>query len=98
MHWRGGGTPPPPPLQGAQPMPSHCLPDAKCQLQRHLQPTVTAPIAFATASNRLPDRFWGCLWENVIPTTDLLRQPLFATSTWFLVSPQKFVFQRFAFF
>ena len=25
-----------PPLQGAQPMPSHCLPHAKCQLQRHL--------------------------------------------------------------
>ena len=22
-----------PPLQGAQPMPSHCLPNAKCQLQ-----------------------------------------------------------------
>ena len=26
----------PPPLQGAQPMPSHCLPDAKRQLQWHL--------------------------------------------------------------
>ena len=34
MLWKGGGVPPP--LQGAQPMPSHCLPDAKCQLQRHL--------------------------------------------------------------
>ena len=33
---RGGGTPPPPPLQGAQPMPSHCLPDGKCQPQWHL--------------------------------------------------------------
>ena len=32
MHWRGGVAPPPP-LQGAQTMPSHCLPDAKCQLQ-----------------------------------------------------------------
>ena len=27
---------PPHPLQGAQPMPSHCPPDAKCQLQWHL--------------------------------------------------------------
>ena len=27
---------PPPPPQGVQPMPSHCLPDGKCQLQRHL--------------------------------------------------------------
>ena len=26
----------PPPLQGAQPMPSHCLPDGKCQLQWRL--------------------------------------------------------------
>ena len=34
------------PLQGAQPMPSHCPPDAKCQPQRHLQPTVTAPNRF----------------------------------------------------
>ena len=33
-----------PPLQGAQPMPSHCPPDAKCRLQ-----------AFVTDSNR-PDR------------------------------------------
>ena len=30
----GGGTPPP--LQGAQSMPSHCPPDAKCQPQWHL--------------------------------------------------------------
>ena len=28
---RGGGT-----FQGAQPMPSHCPPDAKCRLQWHL--------------------------------------------------------------
>ena len=34
-HWKGGGVPPPP-LQGAQPMPSHCPRDAKCRLQRHL--------------------------------------------------------------
>ena len=43
MHWKGvwhtalegeGGLPPP--LQGAQPMPSHCTPDAKCQLAWHL--------------------------------------------------------------
>ena len=34
MHWKGGGYPSP--LQGAQTLPSHCLPDAKCQLQRHL--------------------------------------------------------------
>ena len=31
-----GGGAPPPPLQGAQPMPSHCPPDAKCQAQWHL--------------------------------------------------------------
>ena len=30
----GGGYPPP--LQGAQPMPGHCIPGAKCQLQWHL--------------------------------------------------------------
>ena len=30
---RGG---PPPPLQGAQPVPGHCLPDDKCQLHWHL--------------------------------------------------------------
>ena len=29
------GLPPPLPLQGTQPTPSHCFPDAKCQLQRH---------------------------------------------------------------
>ena len=29
------GEPPPPP-PGAQPVPSHCLPDGKCQLQWHL--------------------------------------------------------------
>ena len=28
MHWDGGRYP-----QGAQPMPSHCPPDGKCQLQ-----------------------------------------------------------------
>ena len=32
MHWRGEGTP----LQGPQPTPSHCLPDAKCEAQWHL--------------------------------------------------------------
>ena len=31
-----GGEPRHPTLQGAQPMPSHCLPDAKCQPQWHL--------------------------------------------------------------
>ena len=30
MHRKGGA--PPPPLQGAQPMPSHCVPDGKRQL------------------------------------------------------------------
>ena len=39
---RGGGAP----LQGAQPTPSHCLPNGKRQLQWHLQPTVTAPNRF----------------------------------------------------
>ena len=37
----------PPPLQGAQPMPSHCPPDGKCQLQ----------MAFVTDSNR-PQPLW----------------------------------------
>ena len=32
---QGGGYPPPP-LEGAKPVPSHCLPDAKCQAQWHL--------------------------------------------------------------
>ena len=59
MHWRGGagGTPP-----AAQPTASHCLPDAKCRLQQHLYPTVTAPNRFGTFSNRLSNRFWGRLW------------------------------------
>ena len=35
MHWKGGGVPPSP-LQGVQPMPSHCPPDAKCQAQCRL--------------------------------------------------------------
>ena len=35
MH-RKGGEVPPPPLQGAQPMPRHCPPDAKCRPQWHL--------------------------------------------------------------
>ena len=42
----GRVVPPPPfpiPPQGAQPVPSHYLPDGKCRLQWHLQPTVTAP-------------------------------------------------------
>ena len=34
MHCKGGGTPSP--LQAAQPMPCHCLSDAKCQFQWHL--------------------------------------------------------------
>ena len=33
---RGRGTPPPASPQGAQPMPSHCLPHAKWRLQWHL--------------------------------------------------------------
>ena len=38
MHWNGGRylPPPSPPIQGAQPMPSHRLCDAKCQPQLHL--------------------------------------------------------------
>ena len=51
-----------PPLQGAQPMPSPCLPDGKRQAQRHLQPTVTAP-----------NRFGNLLQPPVYP---LLRPPL----------------------
>ena len=30
---RGGGVPPPPPLQGTQPMPSHCLPNSRRRLE-----------------------------------------------------------------
>ena len=41
-----GGELTPPPLHSAQPMPSYCLPDAKCQLQWHLSPKVTAPNRF----------------------------------------------------
>ena len=37
----GGGG-----LQGVQPMPSRRPLDTKCQSQRHLQPTVTAPNRF----------------------------------------------------
>ena len=40
---------PNPPLQGAQPMPSHCLPDAKCQLQPLWQPPPTASGATSEA-------------------------------------------------
>ena len=36
MHSKGGGAPPPPPLHSAQPMSSHCPPDAKCRPQWHL--------------------------------------------------------------
>ena len=36
MYWKGGEVPPPPLLQGAQPMPSRCPPDARCRLERHL--------------------------------------------------------------
>ena len=35
MHWKGGRYPPPP-EPGAQPMPSHCPLDGKCQPQSHL--------------------------------------------------------------
>ena len=35
MHWKGGGGTPPP-FHGAQPMPSHCLLDAKCQPQGYV--------------------------------------------------------------
>ena len=38
MHWKGGEAPPPPPrpFEGAQSMPSSCLPDAKFQFQWHV--------------------------------------------------------------
>ena len=42
MHWKGRN---PPSLQESQPMPSHCVPDAKCQ--------VPASMAFVTDGNRL---------------------------------------------
>ena len=34
--WKRGVGTPHPPFKGAQLMPSHCLPDGKCQLQWHL--------------------------------------------------------------
>ena len=59
MHWKGGGVPPP--LQVVQPTPSHCLLDGKCQLQWHLQPTVTAPNRLGNLLTRLPSLMhpWG---------------------------------------
>ena len=36
MHWEGGEVRPPPHPQGAQAMPSHCLPAGKCLLQWRL--------------------------------------------------------------
>ena len=36
MKIKASPSPPPPPLQGAQPMPSHCPPDAKCEPHWHL--------------------------------------------------------------
>ena len=57
-----GGEVPIPPLQGAQPMPSHCLPDGKCQLQwRFVTDSIRPPTALATFSNRLSNRFWNRL-------------------------------------
>ena len=38
--WNGGRYP----LQGAQPMPSHCLPDGRCQLPWHWGRFRTAPV------------------------------------------------------
>ena len=46
LHWSGFLIRSHPPLQGAQPMPSCCPPDAKCQPQWRLYPTVTAPNRF----------------------------------------------------
>ena len=42
MQWDGGRYPPAPPLQGAEPMPSHCLPD----------PQLPASMVCVTDSNR----------------------------------------------
>ena len=73
-------SPPPPPgcigrgegpIQGAQPMPSHCLSDAKCQPQRHLSPTVTAPKRFG-------NRLWG-----PFPSTASLPPPPPNGARWF---------------
>ena len=40
------GMPTSNPLQGAQPTPSHCALNCKCQPHWHLYPTVTAPNRF----------------------------------------------------
>ena len=51
--WEGGRCHPPPPsrpLQGAQPMPSHCPPDRKCRLQWHCNRQYPPPTALATPS------------------------------------------------
>ena len=56
---RGEGTPP---RQGAQPMPSPCPLDGKCQLQRHFVTDSNRPQPLlATSSNRLSNRLWGRL-------------------------------------
>ena len=53
-----GGEPPSPPLQGAQPMPSHCLPDAKCQPQC----AVLCCAEGAVSTRQWPG--WSCAREN----------------------------------
>ena len=72
MHWKGGVVTPPSLLQGAQPAPSHCPPDGKCQPQWHLYPTVTTPNRFGNLLQPLVQPLLG-------PTTSelpsLLMQP-----------------------
>ena len=53
------GAPPPSPLQDAQPTPSHCPPDAKCQFSGICNRQQPPPTASATSSNRLSNRLWG---------------------------------------
>ena len=56
---RGGGTPPP--LQGAQPMPSHCPLEPSARPNGICNRKYPPPTASATPSNRLPNRLWGRL-------------------------------------
>ena len=78
---RGGVTAHPPPLQGAQPMPSHCLPDAECQSQWHFvtdsnrpqalwQPPPTACLTASGAVSEVPSPSNASLWGGGGQPTD----------------------------
>ena len=71
----GEGTP----FKGAQPMPSHYLPDGKCQPIFNGICNRQSPPPLATYSNRLSNRFWGRLW-GPFPCNASLPRPFFLSS------------------